>query len=53
MAEWLQIRIEWKDYQEPSTEGTDWDGDQTAYQTGCGTTILEGYKPGCPMMKDD
>jgi hypothetical protein len=32
-----------EDYREPSTEGTDWDVYQTAYRTGCGTIILEGY----------
>jgi len=50
MAEWLQIGIESEDYREPSTEGTDWDVYQTAYRTGCWTTILEGYKPAWPRM---
>jgi len=40
-------------YREPSTEGTAWDVYQTAYRTGCKTTILEGYKPSWPMLKEE
>jgi len=41
-----------QDHREPSTEGTDWDVYQTAYPTGCRTTILEGYKHAWPMLKE-
>jgi hypothetical protein len=36
-----------------STEGTDWDVYQTAYRNACRTTILQGYKPAWPMLKED
>jgi len=40
-------------YREHSTEGTAWDVYQTAYRTGCKTTILVGYKPSWPMLKEE
>jgi len=51
--EGLQIGIESVDYRELSTQSTDWDVYQMGYQNECWKTVLGGYKPAWPMLKED